>query len=94
LIQNCFEKLFLKPLVEPFLQLPLLERKFIEAIWYSRKKERRSPEQANAENEKGEYHMVWIYSLTTIVLAIPGTIVSILVLIEHGREKKENHANK
>jgi hypothetical protein len=38
--------------------------------------------------------MVWIYSLTAIVLAIPGTIVSVLVLIEHGREKKENHANK
>jgi len=49
-----------------------------------------------AENKKPENknHMLWIYSLATIVLAIPGAVVSSLMLIERGRKRRENHAGK
>ena len=38
--------------------------------------------------------MLWIYSLVTLVLAIPGAVVSSLMLIERGRKRRGNHASK
>jgi len=41
-----------------------------------------------------EKNMFWIYSLAMLVLAIPGAVVSSLVLIERGRNRRENDASK
>ncbi len=37
--------------------------------------------------------MLWIYSLATLILAVPGAVVSSLMLIERGRKRGEGHAN-
>ena len=37
--------------------------------------------------------MLWIYSLATLILAIPGAVVSSLMLIERGRKRREGHAH-
>ena len=38
--------------------------------------------------------MLWIYSLVTLVLAVPGAVVSSLMLIESVRKRREGHANE
>jgi hypothetical protein len=38
--------------------------------------------------------MLWMYSLATLVLAIPGAVVSSLMLMERGRKRRESHAGK
>ena len=83
----------LSPLLKAFLQLPLLLGKFAGAVCYTREQKNRSGP-GWADNENAENCMVWLYSLATLVLAIPGVVVSSLMLIERGRKRRENHASK
>jgi hypothetical protein len=88
-------KKHLSPLLKPFLQLPLFRGKFAEVCQYClvelEKQDLGGPNWAT--DERVEHNMLLIYSLATLVLAVPGAVVSSLMLIERGRKHREGHTH-
>jgi len=81
--------------LKPFLQLPLFRGKFAEVCQCSLVKlgKTKPRDPGWADHERLENCMLWIYSLATLILAVPGAVVSSLMLIERGRKRGEGHAN-